>query len=58
MVLLLGFNVCTFFFLWWKIHVMERTVRRVIGILVANGWPLNADHDPGTNPSIKQPRGD
>jgi hypothetical protein len=55
--LLLTLLVCsTSGFLWWKIHQMERTVKRVIGILIANGWSLNDGDDPGTNTGIKTPR--
>jgi hypothetical protein len=55
--LLLTLLVCsTSAFLWWKIHQMERTVKRVIGILIANGWSLNDGDNPGSNTGIKTPK--
>lgn len=39
-VVLLVLNICMFGFLWWKMYEMEKTIRRIIGLLVANGWSL------------------
>jgi hypothetical protein len=45
MVLLLGVNIFTLCFLWWKIGRVERAQRRVIGILIQHGWPVKpSDH--------------